>query len=101
MCIQFSRDIIFTVGWLAVYEFFHPQKLAIVTVLGSTVNLSEVRVILKNKPAKYPEKLICRKLRPLENLYIRIQQFVHTYTTICTGVYMYKNSCMCVTLVVF
>ena len=82
MCIQFSRDIIFTVGWLAVYEFFHPQKLTI--VLGSTVNLNEVRVILKNKPAKYPEKLICRKLRPLENLYIRIQQFVQGCT--CTKI---------------
>ena len=80
MCI---RDIIFTVGWLAVYEFFHPQKLTI--VLGSTVNLSEVRVILKYKPAKYPEKLICRKLRPLENLYIRIQQFVQGCT--CTKIH--------------
>ena len=38
---------IFTVGWLAFYKFFHPKKLTI--VLGSTVNLSEVRVILKNK----------------------------------------------------
>ena len=88
MYIQFSRDIIFTVGWLAVYEFFHPQKLTI--VLGSTVNLSEVRVILKNIPAKYPEKLICRKLRPLENLYIRIQQFLQGCT--CTKI------CACVSL---